>query len=164
MLQLVPCEVGILLVCCDSCFEDVTEQIVSGLVPTAGGCCNEKCDAQNHSLLHNVNCRINPRKTWQKSWTFISELKCVCFNSWSGRRTLNSFLKKACFKIVKDCTSADFILIFCHLRVYKQNCFFLLVLKCKDFLLPENPGAEKFNSPRMDHTTNGRLKIGHLKK
>lgn len=116
MLQLIPCEVGILSVCCGSCFEDVTEQIVSCLVPTAGGCCNEKYDAQNHSL-HNANCRINPGKTWQKSQTLISKLKCVCFNSWSRGCTLNSFFKKACFKIERDCTSADFILIFCHLRV-----------------------------------------------
>lgn len=83
MLQLLPWEVGMLHVCCDSCFEDVTEQIVSCLVPTAGGCCNEKCDAQNHSL-HNTNYRINPRKIWQKSWTLISKLKCVCFNNWLG--------------------------------------------------------------------------------
>lgn len=40
MLQLVSRAVGILHICCDSCFEDVTEQIVSCLAPAGGGCCN----------------------------------------------------------------------------------------------------------------------------
>lgn len=39
----------------------------------------------------------------------------------------------------------------------------MLLLEDPDLLLPENPGAEQRNSPRMDHATNGRLYTGLFK-
>lgn len=91
--------------------------------------------------------------TWQKSWTFISKLKCIYFNSWPEMCTLTFFLKKACITTVKDCIVADFIDLLSS-EVLKSEFLLFDTSRKSRLLLSENPGVEKCNGPLIDHVIN----------